>query len=132
MLGDIVMLTILVKDVEAAVKRYETLFDLKVHSRVESETFGGFKSAFLSLDKGRMELMQPTSSSSAAGRFLETHGEGIYMVSFHIEDIPASVKKLRESGARVTQFSPEDPVAWVHPKDAHGVLVELRKPTQYS
>ena len=64
-------------------------------------------------------------------RFLETRGEGVYLVGFETEDIRASVKKLRERGARVTQRSPDD-TAWVHPRDAHGVFVELRKPEQYS
>ncbi len=131
MLGDVIELSIVVKDLEAAIKDFETLFDLKVYDRSESKEFG-FKNAILPLGKGHVELMQPTDSSSAVARFLETRGEGVYLVGFEVEDIPASVKKLRERGARVTQRHPDDPVAWVHPKDAHGLFVELRKPEQYS
>lgn len=131
MLGDVIELSIVVKDLEAAIKRFETLFDLKVHDRRESKEFG-FKNAILPLGKGHIELMQPTEPSSAVARFLEAHGEGVYLVGFEAEDIPASVEKLRERGARVTQRSPDAPVAWVHPKDAHGLFVELRKPEQYS
>ena len=131
MLGDVIELTVLVKDLEAAIKRFETLFDLKVYGRSESKEFG-FKNAILPLGKGHIELMQPTNPSSAVARFLETHGEGVYLVGFEADDISASADKLRERGARVTQRSPDDPVAWVHPKDAHGLFVELRKPQQYS
>ena len=131
MLGDVIEVSIVVKDLEAAIKRFETLFDLKVYDRRESKEFG-FKNAILPLGKGHIELMQPTDASSAAARFLETRGEGVYLVGFEVEDIPASAKKLEERGARVTQRSPDDPIAWVHPKDAHGVFVELRKPEQYS
>ncbi len=131
MLGDVIELSIVVKDLEAAVKRFETLFDLKVYTRRESKEFG-FKNAILPLGRGHIELMQPTDSSSAVARFLETNGEGVYLVGFEVEDIGASAKKLRERGARVTHRRPDEPVAWVHPKDAHGLFVELRKPEQYS
>lgn len=124
MLGDVIELSIVVKDLEAAIKRFETLFDLKVSDRGESKDFG-FKNAILPLGKGYIELMQPTNSSSAVARFLETRGEGVYLVGFEVEDIGASVNKLQERGARVTHRSPDAPVAWVHPKDAHGLFVEL-------
>lgn len=131
MLGDVIELSIVVRDLEAAIKRYETLFDLKVDKRSESKDYG-FKNAILPLGKGHIELIQPTDTSSAIARFLEAHGEGVYLVGFDVKDIPASVKNLQERGARVSQRSPETPVAWVHPKDAHGLFVELRKPEHYS
>ena len=131
MLGDVIELSIAVRDIEAAIKRFETLFDLKVHHRGESREFG-FINAILPLGRGHIELLQPTDPSSAVGRFLETRGEGVYLVGFDVEDIPANAKKLRERGARVTEGSPDYPIAWVHPRDAHGVFVELRKPEQYS
>ena len=131
MLGDIIELSIVVKDLEAAIKDFETLFDLKVYDRRESKEFG-FKNAILPLGKGHIELMQPTDPSSAVARFLETRGEGVYLVGFDVEDVPASVKKLRERGARVTEGRPDYPIGWVHPKDAHGVFMALRKPPKYS
>jgi len=130
-LGDVIELSIVVKDLEAAIKRFETLFDLKVYSRGESREFG-FKNAILPLGKGHIELMQPTDSSSAVARFLDTRGEGVYLVGFDVADIPGSVKKLRDMGVRVTHPGTDAPVAWVHPKDAHGAFVELRKPQRYS
>ena len=131
MLGDVIELSIAVKDLEEAIKRFEDLFGLKVYQRGESEEFG-FKNAILPLGKGHIELLQPTDPSKAVARYLETHGEGVYLVGFDTKDIPANVQKLREKGVRVTQPGPDTPLAWVHPKDAHGVFVELREPQQYS
>ena len=131
MLGDVIELSIVVKDLEAAVKRFETLFNLKVYTRGESKEFG-FKNAILPLGKGHIELMEPTDPTSAVARFLETRGEGVYLVGFDVEDIPGSVSKLRDMGVRVTHPGTDAPVAWVHPRDAHGVFVELRKRQQYS
>ena len=135
MLGDVIEVSIVVKDLEAAIKRFEELFDLKLYERRESKDFG-FKNAILPWGKGHIDLIQPTDPSSAVARFLETRGEGVYLVGFDVEDVSGSVKKVRERGARVTESIPEgrpdDAVAWVHPKDAHGVFVELRRPERYT
>ncbi len=130
MLGDVIELSIVVRDLEAAIKHFENLFELKVHSRRRSDEFG-FINAVLPLGKGHIELLQPIDPSKSLARFLEENGEGIYLVGFESEDIPGSVKKLRERGARVTERK-SPPTAWVHPQDAHGVFVELRKPAQYT
>lgn len=129
MLGDVIELSVVVKDLEAAVKRYETLFDLKVYARREFKEWG-FKNAILPLGKGHIELMQPTDPNSAVGRFLEKHGEGVYLVGFESKDIDGSAKTLRARGARITH-RPAEEIIWVHPREAHGVFVELRKPEKY-
>ena len=131
MLGDVIELSIAVRDLEAAIKHFESVFELKVHHRGESKEFG-FINAILPLGRGHIELLQPTDTSSAVGRFLETRGEGVYLVGFDTEDIPASAGKLRDRGVKVTEGRPDFPIAWVHPGDAHGVFIELRKPEQYS
>jgi hypothetical protein len=76
MLGDVIELSIVVKDIEAAAKHFESLFGLKVYKRGVSKEFG-FKNAILPLGRGHIELMQPTDPTSAVGKFLENHGEGI-------------------------------------------------------
>ena len=129
MLGDVIVLSVVVKDREAAIKDFETLYGLKVSDRRESKEYG-YINAILPLGKGYIELMQPTDPSKALGRFLKNRGEGVYMVAFEVDDVPANVKKLREKGVRVTVGSPPrnplDRISWVHPKDAHGVFIELK------
>ena len=85
-MGDVIELSIVVHDIEDAIKRFETLFNLKVYERRESKEFG-FKNAILPLGRGHIELMQPTNPSSVVARFLKTHGEGIYLVDFDVKDI---------------------------------------------
>jgi methylmalonyl-CoA epimerase len=130
MLGDVIELSVVVRDLEAAAKRYEELYGLKVHSRSESAEFG-FKNALLSLGKGHIELMEPTDPNKAVARFLEKHGEGVYLVGFDVEDVPGSVRALREKGVQVAQPGPDVPLAWVHPRESHGVFVEMRRPQTY-
>ncbi|MBI4271256.1 MAG: VOC family protein [Candidatus Rokubacteria bacterium] len=128
MLGDVVELSVVVRDLEAAIERYTRLFGLRVHRRGESKEFG-FKNAILPTGIGHIELLQPTDPDKAIGRFLARHGEGVYLVGFECRDIPGSVARLRAAGARVD--APREEIAWVHPREAHGLFVELRHRERY-
>ena len=128
MLGDIVELSVVVRDLDAAAARYTTLFGLREHRRGESKDFG-FRNAILPLGTGHIELLQPTDPDKAVGRFLARRGEGVYLVGFECADIPGSVMKLRRAGVQVD--NPRADIAWVHPRDAHGLFVELRHRERY-
>jgi len=130
MLGDVIELSIVVRDLEEAAARYGDLYGLKVNYRQESVEFG-FKNAILPLGKGHIELMQPTDPDKAVGRFLDKHGEGVYLVGFEVDDVPGAVGQLREKGVRVAQPTPESQLAWVHPAESHGVFVEMRHTQSY-
>jgi len=129
MLGDVVELSVVVRDIEAAIERYTSLFGLRVHHRGESKEFG-FKNAILPTGIGHIELLQPTDPDKPVGRFLARHGEGVYLVGFECPDVPGSVARLKKEGAHV-DHRPDKDIAWVHPRDAHGLFVELRKRERY-
>jgi methylmalonyl-CoA epimerase len=128
MLGDVVEVSVVVRDLEAAIERYGKLFGLRVHRRGESREFG-FVNAILPTGIGHIELLQPTDPDKPVGRFLAKHGEGVYLVGFEAADIPGAVTRLRAQGARVD--SPREDIAWVHPRDCHGLFVELRTRERY-
>jgi methylmalonyl-CoA/ethylmalonyl-CoA epimerase len=128
MLGDVVELSVVVRDLDEAIGRFTTLFGLTLHARGESKEFG-FKNAILPTGIGHIELLQPTDPDKAVGRFLARHGEGVYLVGFECQDIPGAVAGLRAAGARVDSPKPE--IAWVHPREAHGLFVELRHRERY-
>jgi len=129
MLGDVVELTVVVRDLDAAIERFTGLFGLKVHHRAESKEFG-FKNAILPTGIGHIELLQPTDPTKPVGRFLEKHGEGVYLVGFECRDILGSVEQLKAHGVRVDHRPGKD-IAWIHPRDAHGLFVELRTRERY-
>lgn len=128
MVGDIVELSVVVRNLDVAVERFTRLFGLEVHRRGVSEEFG-FKNAILPTGIGHIELLEPIDPAKPVGRFLEKHGEGVYLVGFEVKDIPGSVAHLRAQGVRVDYRRPD--MAWIHPRDTHGVFVELRKREQY-
>jgi catechol 2,3-dioxygenase-like lactoylglutathione lyase family enzyme len=61
MLGNIVELTVVVRDLAAAVERFTGLFGLKVHHRAESREFG-FKNAILPTGIGHIEQLRKRES----------------------------------------------------------------------
>lgn len=128
MLGDVVEVSVVVRNLDEAVERYERLFGLKVHRRGVSERFG-FKNAILPTGIGHIELMEPTDPTKPVARFLERHGEGVYLIGFECKDIPGAVARLRADGVRVD--SPDDEFAWIHPRETHGLFVELRHRERY-
>jgi methylmalonyl-CoA epimerase len=130
MLGDVVELSVVVRDIDAAIERYTRLFGLKVHHRGESKEFG-FKNAILPTGIGHIELLQPTEPDKPVGKFLARHGEGVYLVGFECKDVPGSVAHLKKEGARV-DHRPDKDIAWVHPQDSHGLFVELRHRERYA
>jgi methylmalonyl-CoA/ethylmalonyl-CoA epimerase len=128
MMGDVIELTVVVKDLDAAVERYGRLYGLREHHRLESKEFG-FKSAILPLGAGHIELLQPTDPDKPAGRFLARNGEGVYLVGFETKDVAAAAEHLKKQGVKVDQRG--DKIAWVHPRESHGLFVELRKRESY-
>jgi methylmalonyl-CoA epimerase len=129
LIGDAIEISVVVRDLEAAIKRYTELFGLHVHKRGESKEFG-FKNAILPLGAGHIELMEPTDPDKPVGKFLARKGEGVYLVGFESEDVAGGVKHLKAQGARVDDRRPD--IAWVHPGETNGLFVELRKREKYS
>jgi methylmalonyl-CoA/ethylmalonyl-CoA epimerase len=86
--------------------------------------------AMLPVGEPRIELLEPTSSDSPVAKFLEKRGAGIHHIAVRVDDIRATLSRLKESGARLIDESPRKGaggclVAFVHPSSANGVLLEL-------
>jgi methylmalonyl-CoA/ethylmalonyl-CoA epimerase len=86
--------------------------------------------AMLPVGEARIELLEPTSSDSPVAKFLEKRGAGIHHIAVRVDDIRATLLRLKESGARLIDESPRIGaggclVAFVHPSSANGVLLEL-------
>src|SRR3989475_9261780 len=97
MLGDIVELSVVVRDLDEAAARFTRLFGLSVHRRDTSERFG-FKNAILPTGIGHIELLQPTDPGKAVGKFLAKRGEGVYLVGFECADVAGAGGGARGGG----------------------------------
>jgi methylmalonyl-CoA/ethylmalonyl-CoA epimerase len=85
--------------------------------------------AFLPLGDSEVELVQPTTQDSGVAKFLAERGSGMHHICFEVDDVDAMLADLKQKGIRLineTALQLEGrKVAFVHPKSASGVLVEL-------
>jgi len=120
---------IAVDDLEAAIKTYESLLDTECYKR---EVVEGQKveTAFFQTGESKVELLGATDPESVIQKYVSKKGEGMHHVAFEVDDIRAELDRLRDEGFTVLSDEPSRGadnklVAFVHPKDNHGVLVEL-------
>jgi methylmalonyl-CoA/ethylmalonyl-CoA epimerase len=122
---------IVVRNLDVALSFYEEALGLEVADRREVAD-EGVESAFLATDEGEIELLRPLSEEGGVAQFLERRGEGLHHVCVKVDDMEAAIRRLEHVGARI--LSEEARMGtdgaryvFVHPKSAHGVLLELRE-----
>jgi methylmalonyl-CoA/ethylmalonyl-CoA epimerase len=118
-----------VRSLETANEVYSKLFGegpYKTES-VESERVN---TSFFLVGNNKIELLESTDANGVIAKFIEKKGEGIHHIAFAVEDIVAEMQRLKQAGFTLLNESPKRGadnklVCFVHPKNAHGVLVEL-------
>jgi methylmalonyl-CoA/ethylmalonyl-CoA epimerase len=119
---------VVVRDIEAALGFYRDTLGLPVELVLPIET-DRVVIAFLSVGESKVELVQPTDGSTGVARFLESKGEGFHHVCVETPDVDATLTELAAAGVEVidaqARRGAEGPVAFLHPRSCHGVLVEL-------
>lgn len=87
------------------------------------------EAAFLDGGNSTIELIAPTDPSSGTARFLEKRGEGTHHICYQVENLVQALAILQEQGLQLIDESPRRGVhgwvAFLHPKAAHGVMIEL-------
>ena len=88
------------------------------------------KVAFLTIGETRIELLEPTADDSPVRKFIESKGTGVHHLAFDVDDIEADLERLKKAGVRLVDEKPRSgahgtKIAFIHPKEAKGVLVEL-------
>lgn len=86
--------------------------------------------AFLPITDSELELLETTELDGPIGKFIKSRGEGIQHIAFRVENIEESLAELKEKGVRLIDEKPRPgaggaKIAFIHPKESHGVLVEL-------
>ena len=86
--------------------------------------------AFLPVGASEIELVKPTSSDSGLARYLEKRGPGMHHICLEVDDILGMIARLQEHGVQMINAEPRTSAdgkkyAFVHPKSAGGVMVEL-------
>lgn len=120
---------IAVENLDAAIAGYENLYNVTPISReiVEDQ---GVAEAMIPLGGSHIQLLEPLTPTSPVGRFLSQNGEGMHHIAFAVKDIEAALTHLKSTGARLIDETPRiggggHRIAFVHPKELAGTLVEL-------
>ena len=119
---------VVVRDLDAAMSFYRDRLGLPLELVMPIES-DGVAIAFLTVGESKIELVAPTDSSTGVARFLESRGEGFHHVCLEVDDIDGELLRLAGEGIelidQVSRKGAEGPVAFIHPRSCHGVLVEL-------
>lgn len=122
-------LGIATKSIAESLKFWQDSLGLEnVHTEVVEEQ--KVRVAMLPIGESRVELLEPTSDDSPISKFLEKRGGGIHHIAVEVENIEASLAKLKAEGARLIDETPRIGaegclIAFVHPATTGGVLLEL-------
>ncbi|MCG3141781.1 MAG: hypothetical protein HDKAJFGB_03102 [Anaerolineae bacterium] len=126
---------IAVQSVNDALGFFETALGMKL-DHIALEEGGRTAVAFLPIGDAEVELVEPKDTDSGLAKFLAKRGEGIHHLCFEVDDIHAMLAQLKAHGAQLIDETPRVNAsgmqyAFIHPKSAHGALIELyQKPNQ--
>jgi methylmalonyl-CoA epimerase len=127
-IGKIHHVAVIVRDLDVALDLYRGKLGLEVEA-VMNMAYDHVSIGFLPVGETKIELVMPTDDTTGSARFLASKGEGFHHVCFEVPDIQAALDRLADMGLTLIDAAPrkggEGPVAFVHPKSCHGVLVEL-------
>jgi methylmalonyl-CoA epimerase len=119
---------IAVKDLDAAVGNYESIYDKPVSDRSEAPA-AGMKMAFFRFDDSYIELVSNTGDEGPIAKRLASLGEGVHLVAMKVDDIQATLSQLRAGGIRLVgdpgEGNPVTGQVFIHPSVTGGVLTQL-------
>lgn len=120
---------IAVRDIDERLEFWTEALGLPLGGR-ETVPSEGVTVAFLRAGGARVELLEPSDDSSPIARHLERRGEGMHHLTLAVDRLAPVLDRLRERGAEVLGDGSRvgadgRPIAFIHPRSAGGVLIEL-------
>lgn len=132
MVGKIAHLGIAVKDLAAVSHFYGRCLGLPVSEEDENDQL---KWLFVPMGETSLEFIQSKEEATPIARFIEKRGEGIHHVAIEVEDIEELIRSLKARGIPLIDERPrpgahDSLIAFIHPKAAQGVLIEMVQPAK--
>ncbi len=122
-------IAIVVPDLNESMRFWVDALGLEL-DHIENVPEQSVDAAFLPVGESKIELLRPTDDESGVARYLAKRGPGMHHICFEVDDIEASLARLKSLDIPLIN---EEPItgsggkrlAFVHPKGTGGVLVEL-------
>jgi methylmalonyl-CoA/ethylmalonyl-CoA epimerase len=125
--------SIVVPSLDAAGRRLREVYGLTL-GEVKVNERQGVRLAYVELGNAKIELMEPSRPDSPIAKFLERNpAGGIHHFCLGVDSVEDAARALGEQGVRVLgDGRPQknvhgEPIAFVHPRDFLGALVELEE-----
>ena len=120
---------IAVESIEEGGKFFTDILGLKLENE-ETVEEQKVKTGFFPITDSEIELLESTEPDGPVAKYINARGEGIQHIAFRVENIDEAVQELKEKGVRMIDNEPRKGaggarIAFIHPKESHGVLVEL-------
>lgn len=118
---------IAVPDLESALTFYRDVLKVEPHP---AEVVDGAAILALPFGEAQVELLAPVQADSPIGKFLAKRGPGIHHICYRVPDLDGAIRACRAAGYRLIDEVPRTGaagrrIAFVHPKDTAGILLEL-------
>lgn len=127
-LGKIHHVALVVTSIDASIELWRDMLGLELETVMDIES-DRVRIAFLAVGESKVELVEPTDDTTGVARFLASKGEGFHHVCFEVGNLAETLLRLELDGLELIDSAPrrgaEGPVAFIHPRACHGVLVEL-------
>ncbi len=127
-LGRIHHVALIVASIDDALRVWRDLVGLELETVMDIPQ-DRVRIAFLAVGESKVELVEPTDDTTGVARFLASKGEGFHHVCFEVANLAETLLRLEIDGLELIDSAPrrgaEGPVAFIHPRSCHGVLVEL-------
>ena len=129
MILDIDHVGIAVDDLDASVERYRRTLGVEPshRERVEDQ---GVEEVLFAVGTSFIQLLGALGPDTPVGVFLAKRGPGVHHLAYRVDDVAGALVRLRDEGITPIDEVPrrgsrDTLIAFVHPKDMEGVLVEL-------
>lgn len=122
-------IAIVVPSIASALPIYELVCGA-AGSAIEAVPDQGVNTVFVGSGPTRVELIEPAVPNTGVARFLEERGPGLHHIAYRVADLTATLAELQEHGIELIDREPRTGahgrrIAFLHPRAAHGVLIEL-------
>ena len=120
---------IAVKSIAHAGKFYTDVLGLEIQD-IETVAEQKVNVAFLPITDSEVELLESIEPDGPVAKYIDSRGEGVQHIAFRVEDIDAALAEMKAKGVRLIDATPRNGaggarIAFIHPKETHGVLVEI-------
>ena len=121
-------ISIATRDLEKACKAYENILNIQLTVKYSSDK-EKIKVARYRVGDIWLELMEPIGEGDVS-RFLDKHGEGIFVISYKVSDVDCAMAELKQKGYKLIDNEPRrllgSRYAFInHPRELCGVLTEI-------